>query len=121
MLQHLYNGANVAGVFGIADVAEPTEIVCIGFGIPVLSSPAVLYFGVVGADALGPVVELVVGFGAGVGQTEEIVLVAADGGTEPACLQYCLCQHYLRMADAVAPYLREEIGKGQLRQICRGV
>lgn len=60
-------------------------------------------------------VELVVGLGARVCQAEEIVFVAADGGTEPACLQYCLCQNYVRMPDAVAFYLREEIGDGKFR------
>lgn len=113
LFQHLDDGADIAGVFGIADVAEPAEIVA--------SLIAVLDFRIVSADALGPVAELVVGLGAWISQTEEIVLVAADGRAEPACLQYCLCQYYLRMPDAVALYLREEIGNGQLRQICHGV
>lgn len=68
MFKHFYNGTDVAFIFRIAYVAEPQKIVA--------SFIAILNFGVVCFDAFSPVVELIVGLCPGIGETEEVVLVA---------------------------------------------
>jgi len=63
------------------------------------------------------VVKLVIFASARIGKAEEVVLLAASVGAEPACLKDGLRQYYVRVKDAFALDFGIEVGNGQGREI----
>lgn len=68
LFQHLYHRPDITGVFRIAYLFKPKKIVA--------SLISVLDLCIIGADRFSPMRELVVFAGPGIGETEQIVLVA---------------------------------------------
>ena len=75
----------------------------------------VLNLGIVGTDAFRPVVEFVVFPGFGIGQSEQVMTVAAEQRTEPARFKDGLCQYNPWVLDAVSDDFMIEIGIGEFR------
>ena len=76
----------------------------------------VLYLSIIRPDTFRPVLKLVIFSRPWIGQPEQVVLVKAYRGTEPAGFKDGLRQYHFRMLDAILYYFRIKVWNGQRRK-----